>query len=47
MNDNSLYEKADINITWETVKNPKKSDAIIDIINQITKKIINKIENKY
>lgn len=46
-NDSSLYEKADINITWETVKNPKKSDAIIDIINQTTKKIINKIENKY
>jgi hypothetical protein len=45
MNDNSLYEKADINITWETVKNPRKNDVIIDIVNQTTQKIINRIEN--
>ena len=44
-NDNSLYEKADINITWETVKNPRKNDVIIDIVNQTTQKIINRIEN--
>lgn len=45
-NDISLYEKADINITWETVKNPRKNDVIIDIVNQTTKKIIEKIEKK-
>ena len=44
-NDNSLYEKADINITWETVKNPRKNDVIIDIVNQTTQKIIYRIEN--
>lgn len=47
MNDESLYKKADINITWETVKDPKKSDTIIDIVNNTTKKIIYKIENPY
>lgn len=45
LNDNSLYEKADINITWETVKNPRKNGVIIDIVNQTTQKIINRIEN--
>ena len=44
LNDRSLYEKADINITWETVKNPRKNDVIIDIVNDTTQKIIKKIE---
>ena len=44
LNDRSLYEKADINITWETVKNPRKNDVIIDIVNDTTQKIIQKIE---
>lgn len=47
LNDNSLYEKADINITWETVKNPRRNDVIINIVNDTTKKIIEKIENPY
>jgi len=44
LNDRSLYEKADINITWETVKDPRKNDVIIDIVNDTTQKIIQKIE---
>ena len=44
LNDRSLYEKADINITWETVKDPRKNDVIIDIVNNTTQKIIQKIE---
>ena len=47
LNDRSLYEKADINITWETVKDPRKNDVIIDIVNDVTQKIIQKIENPY
>jgi len=43
-NDRSLYEKADINITWETVNDPRKNDVIIDIVNNTTQKIIQKIE---
>lgn len=43
-NDLSLYEKSDINITWETVKDPRKNDVIIDIVNDTTQKIIQKIE---
>ena len=45
LNDRSLYEKADINITWETVNDPRKNDVIIDIVNNTTQKIIQKIEN--
>ena len=45
LNDRSLYEKADINITWETVNDPRKNDVIIDIVNSTTQKIIQKIEN--
>jgi len=47
LNDRSLYEKADINITWDTVKDPRKNDVIIDIVNDTTQKIIQKIENPY
>ena len=36
LNDSSLYEKADINITWETLENPRKNDVIIDIVNNTT-----------
>lgn len=46
-NDSSLYTKADINITWETVSDPKNNEIIIDIVNNTTKKIIEKIENPY
>ncbi|MBA94810.1 MAG: hypothetical protein CMP21_03520 [Rickettsiales bacterium] len=46
-NDGSLYTNADINITWETVKDPKKNDIIIDVVNDTTKKIIEKIKNPY
>jgi len=45
LNDSSLYKKADINITWETVKDPRKNDVIIDIVNDTTQKIIQKIKN--
>ena len=46
-NDSSLYKKADINITWETVKNPYSDLTIRKTVDDTVKKIIQKIKESH
>ena len=47
LNDGSLYTKADINITWETSKDPYSNFTIMETVENITKKIIRKIKETH